>query len=133
MVFLVVIRAFYIVRFCFNFEIIISFLMEGTEFLKLQFITSKKREKAFQIVVMSMFLTVSMIYLVTIAMRNDVHSIHHLTRSFQFSWLTSILAFLLFVVLETIVAIDEAVYGFLTYVAMYFTCFSIKFWVQQIW
>ena len=104
----------------------------GKEFLKVQFIIANKRDKLFWLVIGSTCFGYILIQVVIILTQNEFYSTYQLVSN-EFHWLTSIMAFSVFAVVEAFLALDLVTNIIFNFFPLYFCCLSIKYWMEKIW
>ena len=98
----------------------------------MQFIAANKRDKVLLLMIGSLFFAAFMLITVTISTRNENYSTYQLVRN-DFHWTTSFLAFGLFALFEAFLTYDLMANTFLNHFPLYFCCFTMRYWLQQIW
>ena len=105
----------------------------GEQFLKLQYITSKTRERIFQFVNICIIESLIVLELVLLLTRNESYSVYQFIRNEYYGPISSLLAFLLFVFIITMMTLEYALNTLLVFNTLFLYCFSLKHWVHKIW
>ena len=106
------------------------FCIPGLKLLKLEFVTSRIREKVFVFVTALILLVILLLNFVSVATRNE--SLYKFLYN-EYHWTTWFLCFLLFICSETIQTLDTMMNCTFNLSTVYFGCVGIQFWLKQIW
>ena len=104
----------------------------GEQFLKSKYTTAKVREKAFLFVNICSIVSFLFVAAIMVLTRNEPYSIYIYIRNDN-NWFTSLLAFVLFLFSAMIESWDLGCNVLLVFNIIYFSCFSMQFWLQKIW
>lgn len=104
----------------------------GTKFLKLEFITSKRRESVFILAIVCLILSLTLDFLVVVFKRHQGFS-GYLVLDYELHGTISILPSILFILIEMVVYFCLVVASILVVSTLYVCSFSMKFWLKKIW
>ena len=113
-----------------NPKCMLTFL--GEKFLKTPYTSAKVREKAFLFVNICTIVAFFFIAATMVLNRNEPYSIYICIRN-DYNWFTSLFVFVLFLCFAMIESWDLGCNVLLIYNIIYFSCFSMQFWLQKIW
>jgi len=97
-----------------------------------QSISSNRREKAFAFLILSSVFITVLLNLIRIITRNEIHSYYQLFRN-EYHWSTSLVAFLVIVVFETVSFLDFLHVGLFHFGSLYVCCLTTMYWLNRIW
>ena len=112
--------------------LVICIYLLGAKFLKLQFITSKKREAFFVFVILSIVVGILIQTLIVVYKNNEGFSSFAFLHN-EWHWTNSLLSPIVFIVFEITIEyclLSNCIFLIST---LYVCLYSLKFWLEKLW